>query len=72
MSDHVGERYRRILVGGMTVAGESYRRDTRCVHDTLHTVLACRVQNRTRTFHIRAIHLCRIAHPEPVVGGDVK
>lgn len=51
---------------------ETHRSDARCVYHAAHAVLLRRAQNRSRPFHIRAVHLGRIPHPKPIVGSHVK
>ena len=72
MADHVGERNRRIFVCRTAVAGEAHGGDTGCVDDAAHAVFARGLQDGPRAFDVRAVHFFRIAHPEPVVGGDVE
>ncbi len=72
MADHIGQRNRRSLIRQMPVRSESHGRHARGVNHAPHPALPRRFQNRPRAFNIRAIHLLRIANPEPVVGGDVK
>ena len=55
-----------------SIRSESHRRHTRRVHHAPHTLLPRRFEQRARALDIRAIHLLRIAHPQPVIGRHVK
>ena len=71
-TDHVRQRHGRILVGGMAISRKSDGRHARSVHHTAHPAFPRRFQNRASAVHVGAIHLVRIAYPQPVVGRHVK
>src|SRR5579863_405949 len=72
MADHVGQRDGRIFVGGIPVTSESHRSDARGVNHAPDAVLARRFENSARALDVGTVHFVRIAHPEAVIGGDVK
>src|SRR5450432_3948792 len=56
----------------MPVRLEPHSRNAGGVNYASYFVLAGRLQNSLSAFDIRAIHLLRIANPQPIVRGDVK
>ena len=56
----------------MPIRLESHGGDARGINHAAYLVFAGRLQNRLGASHVGAIHLIRIAHPQPIVGGYVK
>jgi hypothetical protein len=56
----------------LRLPAKSHGRHTRRVHDAPHALFPRRIEQRTRALDIRAVHLSGIAHPQPVVGGNMK
>ncbi len=62
----------RAQLGSCVVRSEAHGRNTRRVHHAPHTLFPRRFEQGTRALNIRAVHLARIAHPQPVLRRNVK
>ena len=71
VADHVGECDGSVLVHDGSIGLEAHGGDARRVDNSLDPGLAGQFQQFARTVDVRAIHLPGIAHPQPVICGDV-
>ena len=71
-ADHVGGGRRGVLVGGLAVPAISQRGDAGSINDPLDAGGEGGPHEMAGTIHVGAEHGRRIAHPQPVIGSDVK
>ena len=71
-ADHVVEGHRRLLVRRRAAGCLAQHRDGGGVDDALHPLPERLLHELARARHVGAVHGLRVAHPDPVVGGDVE
>src|ERR1051326_3821513 len=72
MPHHLFDGNGRIFPGNMAFAGKTHRRHRTGVDHATHAAFLRRTDDCPRAFHIGAIHLLRVAYPQPIIGGNVK